>query len=458
MGSESLAIGTKPWDVAKSSSKLTIDWMLDRLIETSDSKTIFDTSNEAWRAQRNGLAERSPFISKIMKDAGIKLDRINLNELKIVPLCSKSDLRISQEERPPFGNHLAISSQDIKLVYQTSGTSGKPCLLALTKNDMETWWRIGSRSYRAAGVFPNNTVLVSFGAGPFVAGHTHGSIDRNGAGRVPVAPGDTDRVIHAAELGLFDTLLCTPSFAGYLASTLERKGINLTNIGIRHIITGGEPGGGIPSVRERLEQAFNCVVTEAMGLGDISPSLFGECYAKQGMHFCGQGLVWPELIDPKSMETIDIEKGSIGELVYTALQREAMPLVRFRSGDIVEILGTDCECGRTSFRMRCMSRADDMIIVRGVNVYPSAVIGVLSEFKPKITGRGRLVVAGSSVAVDPPVLVEVEIENNSLIRDGLADLINNRIRERLTFRSRVEFVAQDEFGDANYKTKLLIRK
>ena len=393
-----------------------------------------------------------------MNDAGIELDRINLNELKTVPFCTKTDLRISQEEHPPYGNHLAVRRRDIKLVYQTSGTSGKPCLLALTKNDMETWWRIGSRSYRATGVFPENTVLVSFGAGPFVAGHTHGSIDRNGAGRVPVAPGDTDRVIHAAEQGLFDTLLGTPSFAGYLASTLEKKGINPRKVGITHIITGGEPGGGIPSVRERLEQAFNCIVTEAMGLGDISPSLFGECFAKQGMHFCGQGLVWPELIDPVSMETIDIEEGAIGELVYTSLQREAMPLVRFRSGDIVEILGTDCECGRKSFRMRCMSRADDMIIVRGVNVYPSAVIGVLAEFKPKITGRGRIVVSGSSVAVDPPVLVEVEVDNNSLVQEGLAELINNRIRERLTFRSRVEFVVQHEFGDANYKTKLLIRK
>lgn len=454
MGSENFSIGIKPWDVSNTG----IDWIFDRENETSDAETNFKSAHDAWNIQRVGLADRSPLISKTMNEGGVDLSKVSLSDLREVPFCSKSDLRISQEATPPFGNHLAVDRREIKLVYQTSGTSGKPCLLALTRKDMETWWRIGSRTYRSAGVFPGHTVLVSFGAGPFVAGHTHGSIDRNGAARIPVAPGDTERIINAAEQGIFDTLLGTPSFAGYLASTLENRGFDPRALGIRHIITGGEPGGGIPAVRERLEQAFNCDVTEAMGLGDISPSLFGECQVKQGMHFCGQGMVWPELIDPKTLEVIEIEKGAIGELVYTALQREAMPLVRFRSGDIVEIMGTDCECGRTSFRMRCISRSDDMIIVRGVNVYPSAVLGVLMEFKPDITGRGRLVVEGESVAVTPPVLIEVEVRKNAQIKNGLAELIADRIREKLIFRARVEFVAEDEFGDSNYKTKLLIRK
>jgi phenylacetate-CoA ligase len=458
MSSEKFSIGVKPWEVSDTVSNTGADWIFDRENETSDKKTNFNVANAAWNIQRVGLADRSSLISKTMKEKGVDLSKVSLGDLKVVPFCSKSDLRISQEATPPFGNHLAVDRREIKLVYQTSGTSGKPCLLALTRKDMETWWQIGSRTYRSAGVFPEHTVLVSFGAGPFVAGHTHGSIDRNGAARIPVAPGDTERIINAAEQRIFDTLLGTPSFAGYLASTLENRGFDPRTLGIRHIITGGEPGGGIPAVRERLEQAFNCDVTEAMGLGDISPSLFGECQAKQGMHFCGQGLVWPELIDPKTMEVIEIEKGAVGELVYTALQREAMPLVRFRSGDIVEILGTDCECGRTSFRMRCISRSDDMIIVRGVNVYPSAVLGVLMEFKPDITGRGRLVVEGESVAVLPPVLIEVEIRKNAQIKNGLAELIADRIREKLIFRATVKFVAEEEFGDSNYKTKLLIRK
>ena len=228
---------------------------------------------------------------------------------------------------------------------------------------------------------------------------------------------------------------------------------------VRHIvITGGEPGGGLPAVRTRIEEAFGCDVTEAMGLGDVSPSLFGECMAKGGMHFCGQGLVWPELIDLDKGSPIEIEAGAVGELVYTALEREAMPLVRFRSGDIVEIQGTTCECGRTGFRMRCVARVDDMIIVRGVNVYPSAVVGIVAEFKPHVTGRARLVVTGESVAIDPPVLVEVEVPSGNSPPEAVAEAIAKTIRERLIFRARVVFITDGDFGDAGYKTKLLIRK
>ena len=451
-------VGVKPWEANGDLATRGNDWMLDRPIETADHAEVASIAQKAWERQRVGLMERSPFLAKRMSDAGIDLSRLDLRNLHNAPFCSKTDLRDAQESHPPFGDHLAVSAEDIKLVYQTSGTSGKPCLLALTKRDMETWWSIGTRTYRAAGILPHNTVLVSFGAGPFVAGHTHGSIDRNGAGRVPVPPGDTERVVAAAEAGLFDTMLGTPSFALHLASTFASRGIEPRDLGITHVITGGEPGGGLPAVRTRIEEAFGCDVTEAMGLGDVSPSLFGECMAKGGMHFCGQGLVWPELIDLDKGSPIEIEAGAVGELVYTALEREAMPLVRFRSGDIVEIQGTTCECGRTGFRMRCVARVDDMIIVRGVNVYPSAVVGIVAEFKPHVTGRARLVVTGESVAIDPPVLVEVEVPSGNSPPEAVAEAIAKTIRERLIFRARVVFITDGDFGDAGYKTKLLIRK
>ena len=451
-------MGRKPWEPGGDDRSRGSDWMMDRAVETASPVDARARAGLAWDRQRAGLLERSGFLRRRFADAGIDLGAIALDDVDRLPLCSKIDLRDSQQQHPPFGDHLGVPVGDVKLVYQTSGTTGRPSLIALTRADAELWWTIGARSYRTTGMYPRDSVLVAMGAGPFVAGHTHGSVDRIGARRVPVAPGDTGRVLDAATAGLFDTIVCTPSFALHLADRSARDGIDAARLGIRHFVTGGEPGGGIDSTRERIESSFGCDVTEVMGIGDIAPSLYGECEAKAGMHFCGQGFVWPELIDPTTAQPLAIESGVVGEVVYTTLQREAMPLVRFRSGDILEIMGTSCACGRTSFRARCLARTDDMFIVRGVNVYPSAIVAVVGEFHPHVTGRARVVLPVGAVAVDPPVVVEVETAGSPSDSSGLAARVEDAIRHRLTFRARVDLLAPAEFGDAGYKTSLVARR
>src|SRR4029077_17636283 len=284
-----------------------------------------------------------------------------------LPFSTKDELKGAIDEQPPFGSNLCVAPEQVKRVYQTSGTTGAPSVLALTHTDMETWTTVGTRSYFATGIHDDSSVLTTFGAGPFVAGHTHFVLSRIGCRSVPVAPGDTDRVIFGLKAGLADTLLSTPSFAQYLANKPEMSGARME---LNHIVTGGEPGGSTPAIRDHIQQALGVTVTEVMGIGDIAPSLFGECPQQQGMHFCGGGHVWAELVDPDSREPMIIEAGAVGELVYTHLTREAMPVVRFLGGDIVRIEGSACECGRATFRMRVIGRRDDMFIVRGVNVYP----------------------------------------------------------------------------------------
>jgi len=176
------------------------------------------------------------------------------------------------------------------------------------------------------------------------------------------------------------------------------------------------------------------------------------------MHFCGAGHVWAELIDPDSREPMEIETGAVGELVYTALTREAMPVVRFLGGDIVRIEGTECECGRTSFRMRVLGRRDDMFIVRGVNVYPSAILSVVGDFRPRVTGRARVVRNGTEVSIEPPIPVEVEVTEHHTADSALVAELENAIHSRLTFRSRVVLVPESDFGEAAYKTRLTVRR
>jgi phenylacetate-CoA ligase len=258
-----------------------------------------------------------------------------------------------------------------------------------------------------------------------------------------------------------DTLVSTPSFAQYLANRMASAGGDPRALGLLHVVTGGEPGGGIPEVRDHVERVLGVTVNEVMGLGDVAPSLFGECPRQQGMHFSGAGHVWPELVDPESGELLAIETGAVGELAYTHLTREAMPLVRFRGGDIVRIEGTSCDCGRTGFRMRCLGRRDDMFIVRGVNVYPAAIVAVVAEFRPRVTGRARVVRPAGSFSVDPPVTVEVEVSDAAGSQgeeSRLAAELEAAIRARLTFRARVVLVAEAAFGASGYKTPLTVKR
>jgi phenylacetate-CoA ligase len=194
-----------------------------------------------------------------------------------------------------------------------------------------------------------------------------------------------------------------------------------------------------------------------MGIGDIAPSLFGECPYQGGMHFCGAGDVWPELVDPDSREPMEIETGAEGELVYTSLTREAMPVVRFLGGDIVRIEGTSCGCGRTSFRMRCVGRRDDMFIVRGVNVYPTAILALIGEFRPRVTGRARVVREGNQVSVEPPIPIEVEVPDAESLDPALGAQLEEAIRAKLTFRAKVELITEHAFGESAYKTRLTRR-
>jgi phenylacetate-CoA ligase len=434
------------------------DWMWERKVETASEDEKVAVASAAWDRQVQHLADGSPFYMRKFREAGLGTARVRLADIAKLPFSTKDELRQAAEERPPFGTNGGVPAEQIKRVYQTSGTTGSPSVIALTRTDMETWTTIGARTYYATGIHDHHSVLTTFGAGPFVAGHTHFVLTRIEARSVPVAPGDTARVLSGLKAGLADTLLATPSFAQYLANRLEGSEPDPRSFALTHVVTGGEPGGGIPAIRDHIERVLDVTVTEVMGIGDIAPSLFGECPSQQGMHFSGTGHVWPELIDPATQEPMAIETGAVGELVYTHLTREAMPVVRFLSGDIVRIEGTSCGCGRTSFRMRCLARRDDMFIVRGVNVYPAAILAVVADFRPRVTGRARVVRKGTEVSVQPPVPVEVEIPAHNQSDGALAAEIEDAVHTRLTFRCKVQLIQEEAFGDSAYKTNLTVKR
>jgi len=432
------------------------DPIWDREVETETHVQAFGRAASAWEKQFRHLIDHSPFYARKFREAGVHQKLVPLKNIANLPFSTKYELKDGIDEAPPFGSNLCVPPEQVKRVYQTSGTTGAPSVLALTLSDMEMWTVIGTRTYFATGIHDHSSVLTTFGAGPFVAGHTHFVLSRIGCRSVPVAPGDTDRVIFGLKAGLADTLLSTPSFAQYLANKSEMS--DRQRMALSHIVTGGEPGGGIPAIRDHIQRVLDVTVTEVMGIGDIAPSLFGECPQQQGMHFCGGGHVWVELVDPDSREPVTIEAGAVGELVYTHLTREAMPVARFLGGDIVRIEGSPCACGRATFRMRVIGRRDDMFIVRGVNVYPSAILAVVGRFRPRVTGRARVIRKTADVSVQPPVPIEVEVPDGHAGDQKLAEEIEAAVHSTLTFRAKVGLITEAAFGESGYKTRLTVNR
>jgi phenylacetate-CoA ligase len=255
-----------------------------------------------------------------------------------------------------------------------------------------------------------------------------------------------------------DAAVLTPSYAAYLVEWAAEHDFDLRGSSVRHVLVAGEPGGGEPAFRAKLEEGWGAKVTEAMGIGDIGPSLWGECEHQDGMHLGARGFVHAELIEPVSGDPVALADGATGELVLTHLRHRAAPLLRFRTRDHVEFRTSACACGRTSPRVRCIGRTDDMLIVRGVNVFPSAVREVVNTFLPRISGNIVVRPRAAGVKQEPPLPVSVELARDEAGDDALAEAIREKLRNVLVVQTQVELVPFGTLERSEYKSKLVERR
>jgi phenylacetate-CoA ligase len=404
-----------------------------------------------YREQIARLFERSPFYRRKLGAAGFDSPAAvgGLERIAELPFTVKDELRASQAEAPPLGSHAAIRPEEAARIYSTSGTSGAPCYIPLTRNDLEEWRAIARRSYARSGLAAGELVLTTYNAGPFVAGAALDAFDSLGVTHIPMGTGNTERLLSALQLLKPQVLVATPSYAMHISEKAEVRGL-------KRILVAGEPGGGEPAFRNALEQRFGARVYEVMGIGDIAASLWGECPEQAGMHFSGDASVHVELIDPGSGKPVEMKDSAHGELVYTHLRREAAPLLRFRSGDHVRVWVSRCGCGRTSMRVRCVGRTDDMLIVRGVNVFPSAIRELVGKFQPRVTGVVLVKPRRRGVRQDPPLPVVVEGEGEGEMSDRqLAAAIQEQIRNTLLVTTEIRLVAARSLPRSEYKSKLI---
>jgi phenylacetate-CoA ligase len=402
----------------------------------------------SFREQLAYLLEYSPFYRE--KLAGF--EPVDLSEIAQLPPTEKDELRATVTPENPFGAHFAADPKDVVRIYSTSGTTGTPSYIPLTAGDLENWITGSARSYAASGVAAGQRIVSTYNAGPFVAGVALAAFDRIGLCHIPVGTGNTGRLLDAIERLRPDAVVTTPSYAAHLAERAD-----LRESSVQRVLVAGEPGGGEPAFRAQLEAGWGAKVTEAMGIGDIGVSLWGECEEREGMHLGAHDFVHPELIDPDTGEALPMEDGANGELVLTHLRHRAAPLLRFRTRDHVVVRASPCPCGRTGPRIRCIGRTDDMLIVRGVNVFPSAVREVVSEFAPAVSGRVLVRPEQPGVKQEPPLPVTVELARDRTAGAGLSDAIRDRLRSVLVVQTRVDLVPWGSLHRSEYKSKLIDR-
>jgi phenylacetate-CoA ligase len=427
-------------------------------VEGLDRAAQMARNDATYRRQIGYLFARSPFYASKLRDAGFDtVDSVGgLHDIAKLPFTQKDEIRRSQAEAPPFGHHLAADPGDIVRIYSTSGTTGDPCYMPVTANDLRSWTEMSSRSFFATGLRRGMTAISTFNAGPFVAGAALDTLAALGVCHIPVGTGNTARLVRALQLIRPAALMTTPSYTLHLLEVLAQRGIDATALGLRRICVAGEPGAGDAAFRDRVQQGFGgALLCEAMGIGDVSISLWGECDAQQGMHFNGGGHVHVELIDPDSGTPVAWQDGATGELVYTALTREAVPLLRFRSRDHVQVWASRCACGRATPRVRCIGRTDDMLIVRGVNLFPSAVRSVVSGFAPKVSGAMLLRPTTRGVRQDSAVPLQVELAPDVPADAALAQAIEAAVRATLIASVKVTLLPFGAIARSEYKTKLL---
>lgn len=409
------------------------------------------------------LGAHSDFYRRRFDEWGIDPDGIDsLEAFRELPFTVKDDQRRNQADPPPdqpLGAHQAAPTASLNRTISSSGTTGKPTYFGLTRSDREHWNAVLLRCFHTAGIRPEDTVI--FGAGQtMITGGTpyFEGLTRLGANVVPAGGDTTERLLEAMVDLDGDVMFTTTSHLRYLTDrTPEVLGHGVDQLPPTKLVGGGGPGIANPEIRQELTRAWDAVlVREIMGLGDVIGCMWAECEAEDGMHYHGQGHAHVELIDPESGDVLPFEAGAEGELVYTPLGREATPLLRYKSGDLVRITGTSCPCGRTAPKMQVLGRADDMLIYKGMNVFPTAIRDVASSVDGTLPYIRVVLPEAGRVSFEEPIPVRVVMDPESdRDPDAVTAEVADAVRSRLNVRIAPDPVDKTAIELSAYKSDLV---
>lgn len=396
--------------------------------------------------------ERVPFYRKKFEEKGVNpRDIKSLEDIVKLPFTEKEDIR----DNYPYGI-FAVPLQTVVRIHSSSGTTGKPIVVGYTKGDINTWAELTARIASAGGVTSSDVCQISFGYGLFTGGFgLHYGVERIGATVVPISAGNTERQIMIMKDFKTTVLICTPSYAFYIAEVGKEMGVDFSTLPLRLGLFGAEPWS--EGMRKEIEKRLGISATDNYGLTEVmGPGVSGECEAKEGLHV-NEDHFLVEVVDPKSGEPLP--PGRVGELVFTSLTKEAFPVIRYRTRDLSYLIDEPCSCGRTFVRMaKVRGRTDDMIVVRGVNVFPSQVESVLTEIEG-VEPHFQIVVDRERALDKMEVLVEV---SEKIFPDAMRKLVEfeRKIEEKLQavlgVKAEVKLVEPKTFARTAGKAKRVV--
>jgi len=321
------------------------------------------------------VAARVPFYRNTFREMNLDLAKVtSLEHIRDFPFTMKQDLR----DNYPYGL-FAVPLREVVRVHSSSGTTGMATVVGYSRQDIDTWSDLVGRILCGAGVTPDDVVQIAFGYGLFTGGFgLHYGAERVGASVIPISSGNTKRQIQIMKDFKTTALVCTPSYALKMADIMMDMGINPSGLSLRYGLFGGEPWS--EGMRKEINERLGIIATDNYGLSEImGPGVAGECQQCNGLHI-NEDHFLVEVLDPETLEPV--APGEVGELVITTLTKEAFPVIRYRTRDLTRLVPEPCPCGRTLTRMnRVMGRTDDMLIIKGVNVFPTQIEAVLFDIE-----------------------------------------------------------------------------
>ncbi|MBO4433514.1 MAG: phenylacetate--CoA ligase [Clostridia bacterium] len=428
-----------------------MDYCYQPEVEKASREEITALQNKRLVDTVRRVYERVPLYRERMKEAGVTPDDIKgIDDLYKLPFTSKQDLR----DTYPYGM-FAVPMEDVVRLHASSGTTGKQIVVGYTQNDLDVWGDIVARQLAAAGITKEDKVHVAYGYGLFTGGLgiAEGS-RRLGCTSIPVSSGNTARQLTIMQDFESDAIACTPSYAMYLGESAEKAGIDTSKLPLRAGIFGAEPW--TEEMRREIEKSLNIKAFDIYGLTEImGPGVAYECSAQKGMHVNEDHFII-EILDPETHKPV--KDGEKGEIVFTCLTKEAFPLIRFRTKDIGTITHEKCSCGRTFVRMsKPMGRIDDMLIIRGVNVFPSQIETVLLQMN--LSPNYQIIVDRKGVL--DTIEVQVEMTDDTF-SDTISEIsgkekeLADRLKSVLGIAAKATFVSAGSIARSEGKAKRVI--
>ncbi len=400
------------------------------------------------------VATHVPFYRQKFKELKIDPDGFrSLSEITRLPFTTKQDLR----DNYPYGL-FAVPLREVVRVHSSSGTTGQATVVGYTQNDLKTWANLIARILTATGVTNDDVVQIAFGYGLFTGGFgMHYGAERVGASVIPISSGNTKRQIQIMQDFRTTALICTPSYALVLADAMAELGINTSSLSLKYGLFGGEPWS--EAMRQEIQNKLGIIATDNYGLSEImGPGVAGECRECNGLHLAEDHFLC-EVINPETLDPV--RPGETGELVITTLTKEAFPVIRYRTRDLTRIIEEPCPCGRTLRRMqRVLGRTDDMLIVKGVNVYPSQIEQILFEIKGThphyqivVEREGRL----DKITVLVEVVESIFFDEMKKQRE-IIETIKRQLASELGIGVEVKLVEEKHLERSDGKAKRVIDK